>query len=173
MKNVNIEIKARCHDQNKVRDVLRSRSAVFIGKDHQLDTYFKAPHGRLKLREGNIENALIYYERKDDHGPKKSSVILYKDPGPALKDILTNAMGVLVVVDKQRDIYFIENVKFHLDIVEGLGAFVEIEAIDEDGRIGEAKLLEQCRFYLDLFQIEASDLIPSSYSDMLLNTSHR
>jgi len=83
-----------------------------------------------------------------------------------LKDILSKSQGVLVVVDKQREILFIENVKFHLDIVQGLGSFVEIEAIDEDGTIGEAKLLEQCKAYLDLFGIQ--ELIAYSYSDLVL-----
>ncbi|MBI5640646.1 MAG: class IV adenylate cyclase [Nitrospirae bacterium] len=171
MKRVNIEIKASCRDQNKVREVLlRSRSAVFIGEDHQVDTYFKVQCGRLKLREGNIEKALIYYEREDAQGPKKSEVILYKDPAPSLKDILTKALGVRVVVDKQREIYFIDNVKFHLDTVQGLGSFIEIEAIDDNGSIGEVRLLVQCKEYLSLLEITDDQLIAGSYSDLVLKT---
>ena len=78
------------------------------------------------------------------------------------------SLGVLIVVEKQREIYFIDNVKFHIDTVRDLGTFVEIEAIDSDGTIGKEKLLEQCQFFLDLFNISQSDLISVSYSDLLL-----
>jgi adenylate cyclase, class 2 len=90
------------------------------------------------------------------------------DPESSLKEILTKALGILVVVDKKREIYFIDNVKFHLDAVKDLGRFVEIEAIDNEGTIGKDRLLEQCQFFLDLFEISKEDLISVSYSDLLL-----
>ena len=165
----NIEIKAKCTQQDKIRNILTQHHAEFRGLDHQIDTYFKVNQGRLKLREGNIENYLIYYEREDIAGPKKSEVNLYKtEPGSPLKEILTKAFGILIIVDKQREIYFIDNIKFHIDIVKDLGSFVEIEAIDSDGKIGKEKLINQCRFYLELFQVSPEDLIPVSYSDILL-----
>lgn len=137
--------------------------------DHQIDTYFNVSNGRLKLREGNIENFLVHYERSDKEGPKQSVVSLYaSQPGSSLKETLTRALGILVVVDKQREIYFIENVKFHVDIVRGLGTFMEIEAVDYDGNIGLEKLNEQCNKYLEDMGIKDEDLISGSYSDMLL-----
>jgi predicted adenylyl cyclase CyaB len=167
--HINIEIKAFCNNQDEIRKILKSKNADFKGADHQIDTYFNVHHGRLKLREGNIENHLIHYQRDDQEGPKQSDVLLFKSqPRSALKEILTRSMGILVVVDKKREIYFIENVKFHLDQVQGLGNFAEIEAIDEDGSLGKEKLLKQCEFYLQLFGIDQNDLIPVSYSDMLL-----
>jgi adenylate cyclase, class 2 len=75
---------------------------------------------------------------------------------------------VLARVDKTREIYFIENVKFHLDDVVNLGTFIEIEAIDLDGTIGNATLHEQCERYISLFGIRDSDLVSHSYSDMRL-----
>jgi predicted adenylyl cyclase CyaB len=169
MAHVNIEIKAKSNNQDEVREILKSKNADFKGVDHQIDTYFKVNNGRLKLREGKIENHLIHYQRENKEGPKQSDVTLFKsDPKSSLKEILTKALGVLVVVDKQREIYFIDNVKFHIDIVEDLGTFVEIEAIDNDGTIGRSKLLEQCQFFLDLFKISQEDLISVSYSDLLL-----
>lgn len=169
MQALNIEIKARCNHPEKIRAILEERNARFIGTDHQVDTYFKANYGRLKLREGTIENALIHYERPDQEGPKRSDVILYKSkPDTSLKALLIAALGILTVVDKQRSIYFIDNVKFHLDEVKGLGAFMEIEAIDREGNIGEAKLNEQCAFFMELLGIEPEDLLDNSYSDMVL-----
>ena len=169
MKHLNIEIKAKCNDHEKIRSILKSRNADFKGTDHQIDTYFKVNNGRLKLREGNIENFLVFYEREDKEGPKQSDVILFKsDPNSSLKEILLTSLGTLVVVDKQREIYFIENVKFHIDTVKNLGTFIEIEAIDSDGAFGKEKLLEQCENYLQLFGIPKDDLISVSYSDLLL-----
>ena len=169
MSHINIEIKARCRDQERIRNLLRQQGADFRGTDHQIDTYFLVSQGRLKLREGSIENALVYYERSDQAGPKQSDVVLMKNErSSSLKEILTRSIGIRVVVDKVREIYFIENVKFHLDAVDQLGLFVEIEAIDFDGTVGVQKLTQQCQIYLDLFGIHMEDLLSESYSDMLI-----
>jgi len=168
---VNIEIKARCSDPDRIREILKSRNARFIGLDHQIDTYFKVEVGkRLKLRHGNIENSLIFYEREEAAGPKRSEIILVSDPPAAIKDILSKILGIIIVVDKNREIYFIEdNVKIHIDTVQGLdGFFVEIEAIDKDGTIGAAKLLDQCKTYLDILKITEEQLVSESYSDLLM-----
>lgn len=171
MNQVNIEIKAKCDNPSYIRQILRSHKADFKGVDHQIDTYFKVAHGRLKFREGNIENDLIYYDRENKRGPKESDIILYPtEPNSVLKlkQILIKSLGVSIVVDKKREIYFLGNVKFHIDRVKNLGSFVEIEAIDKNGKIGKRKLLEQCKYYMKLFKIKKEDLIPKSYSDLLM-----
>ena len=168
MERTIIEIKAHCRQPERIRELLQQKGADFRGLDHQVDTYFHVPEGRLKLREGNIENALIHYRRPDQAGPKKSEVLLYRAaPDAALKAILTAALGVLVVVDKKREIYFIDNVKFHLDEVQGLGTFVEIEAIGKNGKPTTDLLREQCQYFLELFDIRREELLEVSYSDLL------
>ncbi len=165
----NMELKAKCNSLDRIRQVLESQGAEFKGIDHQTDTYFRIKHGKLKLREGNIESALIYYERENKASPKQSNITLFPyQPGSALKEILMKSLEVLVVVNKQREIYFIENVKFHLDQVDELGSFVEIEAINLDNVLEKKQLLEQCNFYLGLFNIKKDDVINCSYSDLLL-----
>jgi adenylate cyclase class 2 len=127
------------------------------------------PRGRLKLRLGNIEKSLIYYQRPDQAGPKQSDVLLYPvESGSELLEVLKASLGIKVVVDKIREIYFLENVKFHIDTVKGLGDFVEIEAIDSDGSVGRERLLEQCQYYLNALEIQPSDLVEVSYSDLLM-----
>ncbi len=164
-----IEIKAKCDNPHMVREVLTKRKARFVGEDHQIDTYFKVPSGRLKLREGNIEKTLIFYQRNNQTGPKKSEVLLYRpEETTALRKVLEASLGILTVVDKKREIYFIDNVKFHIDTVKNLGSFIEIEAIDEKGDISEAILLEQCRYYMTQLGVEEDSLVENSYSDMLL-----
>ena len=166
---VNVEIKARCNDPSFIRNYLLSSRAEFKGVDAQTDTYFNVQHGRLKLREGNIENNLIFYERTNKSGPKHSQFHLVKvENAKALKEVLIKSVGVKVIVTKKREIYYIKNVKFHIDEVPGLGAFVEIEAGNMITNLPPEKLKEQCDFYLSEFEINPDDLVEVSYSDMLM-----
>ncbi len=170
MAYLNVEIKARCKDAGPVRDYLVSNGAVLKGTDQQTDTYFKVPNGRLKLREGNIENNLIFYERPDQAGPKQSAFQLVHIPDAAgLKKALAAATGIKVIVVKIREIYYIGNVKFHIDEVPGLGSFVEIEAGNISAPEMDAeKLKAQCDFYLKAFGITEKELVEVSYSDLLM-----
>jgi len=167
--HLNIEFKAKCENYDVINNVLKARDAEFRGEDHQIDTYFNVARGRLKLREGNIENYLIHYERENQEGPKSSFVTLFRtEPDSALKELLIKSLGILAVVDKKRKIYFVGNVKIHLDTVQDLGSFVEVEAIDKTGKIGKERLQQQCDEYLLAFNIKSKDLLSCSYSDMIL-----
>jgi predicted adenylyl cyclase CyaB len=166
---LNVEVKARLADPARARAALRAAGAVCKGTDRQVDTYFRCPRGRLKLREGDIENALIHYHRPDEPGPKPAQVTLYAAPAPArLRELLTRALGVRVTVAKARVIHFLRNVKVHVDDVAGLGTFLEIEAVDADGTIGAARLLAQCRDTMRRLGVRQEDLLRGSYSDMML-----
>lgn len=165
---LNIEFKARTFDLEQQEKKLLVLQPDFIGMDHQVDTYFNIVNGRLKLREGNIENALIWYDRPDTAGAKASRILLYQHkPDPALKSILIKLHGIKVIVEKRRKIYFIKNVKFHFDEVPGLGTFLEVEAIDRTGDIGIERLQEDCDRFAALFGIKPQDYISCSYSDMI------
>ena len=169
MPHINFEFKATTKDIGALEKKLLQLNPNFIGEDKQTDTYFNVTKGRLKLREGNIENSLIYYERQDVADAKQSDVLLYRhQPDKSLKDILIKLHGIKVVVNKIRKIYFIENVKFHFDTIRELGTFIEVEAIDDTGNIGIEKLKEQCNKYVNLFEIKSEDYISISYSDMIL-----
>lgn len=168
MTHDNVEIKARAADLGPARAVLAARGARFVGIDHQVDTYFHVASGRLKLREGDIENALIHYERENTAGPKHAKVgLLATTPGSPLKGMLTAALGIDVVVAKRREIHFLGNVKIHLDAVAGLGTFVEIEAIDADGTRPLDVLHGQCAELMAAFGIRQEDLLAVSYGDLL------
>jgi len=167
MKHIIFEFKARLRNEKHIRAVLKQQRAKSVGTDHQVDTYFCVPHGRLKVREGNIENALIFYERPNDHGARASTVqMLELPPENPVKPILTAALGVLTVVDKRREIYFVDNVKIHLDRVRGLGEFVEVEAISRTSSL--TKVREQAGEFQRLFQIASEDFVGESYSDLML-----
>lgn len=169
MSYINVEIKARTERSAEIHTYLMEQGADFKGTDLQTDTYFNVPNGRLKLREGSIENNLIYYSRPNIAGPKTSAfdLVAVNDP-TSLQKVLLNALGVKVVVSKTRSIYYIENVKFHLDHIEGLGNFVEIEAGNKLADLPLSRLQEQCDHYIEVFRINPEDFIQVSYSDMLL-----
>jgi len=169
LSHLNLEIKAYADELSPLREILTSQKAVAKGQIIQVDTYFNCSAGRLKLRENPDAAILIHYNRESIEGIKQSLVTMVTIPNPAeIKDILRKSLGIKVVVSKKREIYWIENVKFHLDEVDRLGMFVEIEAIDYEGTIGKEKLYAQCEYYLKLLQIPAQNLIKDSYSDLLL-----
>ncbi len=163
-----IEIKARSEQLARVRELLVDRRPDFRGTDVQEDTYFEVGKGRLKLRIGQIESNLIAYERREDSRLKESHVVLHKPGDPeTLKRVLVASHHLLGVVRKSREIYFLDNIKFHLDQVEGLGSFVEIEAISRGGSPPRRELEAQVDEYLDLFKIQESSLVSGSYIDLL------
>ena len=168
MSILNFEFKARTTELDNLEKKFLQLHPKFIGEDNQTDTYFNVAKGRLKLREGNIENSLIWYERENTAGAKQSDILLYHhDPDKTLKDILVKVHGIKVIVEKKRKIYFIDNVKFHFDTITELGTFIEVEAIDKDGSLGIEKLKEQADKYASFFNIQPEDFIGLSYSDML------
>src|SRR5271157_1590136 len=167
MKIVNYEFKARIKDEQRVRDALKTLNVRSIGTDHQVDTYFRVPAGRLKVREGRIENALIFYRRSNARRARQSAVEMMLLPRRnSLRAILARALATLAVVDKRREIYFVRNWKIHLDRVRQLGKFLEVEAISRTGDV--KKIRSQARHFQQLFGITAKDIVAESYSDLIL-----
>ena len=165
----NVEIKAFCSDPKKVEEILLSNGAEFKGIDNQKDTYFKVNEGRLKIRQGNIENALIYYKRENESGPKQSKFQLYQSADiEYLIPILTDSLGILTIVKKHRKIFYIDFVKFHIDHLVGLGDFVEIEVGDLLESKSIFELEATCNHYIKLLQIKQENFLTLSYSDMML-----
>ncbi len=164
---LNVEIKSRVPSIIKIREILISQKAKPYGVDHQIDTYFEVPQGRLKVRQGNVENSLIYYERSDKAEARESDILLEKlDKSSNIKSILHKVLEPKIIIDKKREIFFIENVKFHIDDVEGLGRFIEIEAISEDSQFTKEYLEQQVIEYSELFNLKKKDFLNLSYSDL-------
>jgi len=168
----NIEIKARLREPDGIRTRLEALGAS--GPEHlsHTDTFFTVPAGRLKLRDfGDGTGELIAYQRADMAGPKLSSYHRTPTATPsALLDVLTRALGTRGVVRKQRVVYLVGQTRVHLDEVEGLGSFVELEVVlreDQsiaDGDAVAADLLRQLR-------VDAEDLVTHAYIDLLKGAS--
>lgn len=167
MKSNLIEIKARVNSLDPIREKIGSWGTELQGTYLQTDTYFNTVSDRLKMREvdGEPTAMLIYYDREDIPDPKQSDILIVETGEPeTLKAILGRSIGVKVVVEKTREIYQHQGTQVHLDMVEGLGTFIEFERpitdLPEDRRVLEA-LMEE-------LNITAGDLVTVSYSDLKL-----
>jgi len=127
----NIEIKARVDDFDALKARAESLSDQSVQVISQEDTFFNTDKGRLKLRVlAPDQGYLIYYERPDQDGPKRSDYHLTKTEEPeSLKKVLTLALGIRGVVRKTRHLYMVGQTRIHLDEVEGLGHFMELEVV--------------------------------------------
>jgi predicted adenylyl cyclase CyaB len=164
----NLELKARHGDLAAAAAVAAGLGALGPTVQVQTDTYFRVPHGRLKLREiegGTAE--LIGYDRPDRGEARTSTYLIMHVPDPGmLQSILAAALGVRGRVRKRRVIYLWHNVRIHLDEVDGLGTFVEFEAVlsaGEDGATAHARLEELGR----ALGIRPEDHLAPSYADLL------
>jgi predicted adenylyl cyclase CyaB len=163
-----IEIKARYEEHDIARQFLKDNNAKFHGIDNQIDIYFQVNNGRLKLRKGQIESALVFYKRENKKGVKVSEYYLYHSKDfDKLELILRESMGVLIEVKKKREMYFIDNVKFNLDEVVDLGKFIEIEAMT-DNESDFTKLHQKVESYIKNLDIKRIALQSHSYSDLIL-----
>ena len=164
----NIEIKARLADLDAARDTARSIATERLAAQHQIDTYFRCHHGRLKLREiDGLSAELIWYVRPDRQGPKTSDYRLVPVSNPqTLKAALSGALGIRGVVDKRREILLYHNVRIHLDDVVDLGQFLEFEAVlgPEDDTSESRSRLDRL---IEQFAIGPEDLLSGSYGEML------
>ena len=165
----NIETKARLRDLPAARQIAAGLATQRLGVQEQVDTYFVCPHGRLKLRQIEHQPAnLIWYERPDQTAAKPSDYQLVPVSNPeTLKAALAAAWGIRGVVRKRREIFLHHNVRIHLDEVEGLGPFLEFEAVLHPG-LDDAAGEAQVEQLAARFAIRPEDLLPQSYSDMLL-----
>ena len=165
----NIEIKARCADLAAARAIARRVASEHVGLDRQVDTYFLTRSGRLKLRESSLSGGqLIPYLRPDRPGPKRSDyqVVPVPDP-PVLKRILSEILGVHRVVEKRREIFLCENVRIHLDRVEGLGDFLELEAVTDGTPAAEAAARRVVDQLMRELGVGEDDLVAVSYEGLL------
>ncbi|OFQ41564.1 class IV adenylate cyclase [Achromobacter xylosoxidans] len=164
----NIEIKARVASLAAVESLaaaLSGKEPVAIAQD---DTFFACPDGRLKLRvfsDGTGE--LIFYRRADDTGPKESFYVISPTSSPdTLRDALGLAYGVIGRVRKQRLLFMAGRTRIHLDRVEGLGEFLELEVVLRDGESAAAGMAE-ARELLASLRIAPEQLVSGAYLDLL------
>jgi predicted adenylyl cyclase CyaB len=165
----NFELKARCADLERARDRARAIATRWLGVDEQVDTYFKTAAGRFKLRESSLSGAqLVPYLRPDAPLARRSDYVVIPVLEPErTKALLAELLGVHRIVRKAREIGVFENVRIHLDRVEGLGDFVELEAVWDGDGVGEAEQARKVAFLRERLAIRDEDLVAASYEGLL------
>ena len=174
----NLEFKARLKNDDEKDAIRRARSlgAEIWGDLRQTDTYFATPRGRLKLREtAGFEAELIFYERDESSATRPSDYTRAAVRQAAeLAEALSRALGVVGVVRKRRTLLLVDVVRIHLDNVEGLGRFLELEVpvtpvsgSEQDGVPGEAVAAATLADLMAGLGYTQDDAIRQSYLDLL------
>jgi adenylate cyclase class IV len=164
----NVEIKARIPSVDALRPLaaaIADRGPTPIAQD---DTFFACAAGRLKLRDfGDGLGELIFYRRDDVAGPKTSSYVRTPTADPAgLREALSFAYGVVGRVRKARTLFLAGRTRIHLDEVEGLGAFLELEVVLGDDEPADDGVAEARRLMARL-RVEPGWLVEGAYLDLL------
>ncbi|XP_052799396.1 uncharacterized protein LOC128231012 [Mya arenaria] len=166
----NVEIKARVADVERLKLAARELSGADPVLIRQEDIFFNVPSGRLKLRKlQDQKSQLIFYERSDQTGPKFSDYCISQTDEPeSLQATLVRALGMKGVVQKERLLYMVGQTRVHLDNVQDLGDFMELEVVMQEGQSMEegeqiaARLMEQ-------LGVARDQLISGAYMDLILN----
>lgn len=165
----NVEIKAVARDFAG-----QQRLAVAMATDGprprllvQHDVFYRAPRGRLKLRRfADGKGELIQYDRPDELGSKTCSYVVVPMERPGeVHMALSRALGVLTEVRKRRTLYMVGRTRVHFDEVEGLGQFIELEVVLEDGE-DESVGHDEARELMARLGIGQEDLVAGAYADM-------
>jgi homotetrameric cytidine deaminase len=171
MARVNVELKAFDRDPDATASRCLNLGAADAGLLSQRDTYFASRRGRLKLRveEGALGGELIAYRREDDAEPIESGYVVAAVAAPEeLAEALDASLGTVVVVSKRRRLFLWEGVRIHLDEVDGLGSFVEFEAV-----LPDAGALATAHAKVDRLRAELGitddALVAVGYSDLLID----
>ncbi|HVN16607.1 MAG TPA: class IV adenylate cyclase [Anaerolineales bacterium] len=164
----NIEIKARVREFAEIRRRAEALSNAPCQIISQEDTFFSVDKGRLKLRDFGTGSAqLIYYQRPNQDGPKRSDYRIFETDDPAsLKALLESACGLRGVVRKTRYLYLVGQTRIHLDEVDGLGQFMELEVVLHDGQ-SDAEGQAIAEDLMSKLGIEKNDLLDGAYMDLL------
>jgi adenylate cyclase class IV len=164
----NIEIKARIDGVETLKAKaaeLADEGPIEISQD---DTFFRCDSGRLKLRAfSNGTGELIFYRRANQFGPKESFYLISPTSAPdALRESLSLAYGEVGRVRKHRILYIVGRVRVHIDNVEQLGNFLELEVVladDEPSEVG----IREARELMEKFNVKPHALIEGAYVDLL------
>jgi adenylate cyclase class IV len=162
----NVEFKAELRDLALAKTVCSALNATFIGTLEQTDTYYRIPSGRLKKRECVGEPMeFIFYDRANRTRPKLSHFTIYSEQQAAERFGL-QPLPIWVVVRKTRDLYMLGSVRIHLDRVEGLGNFLEFEAL-----VSTSQNIARCHEVIaelrEAFGPVLGEPIACGYSDLL------
>jgi len=164
----NVEIKARVDNLQEMIALTRKVSGESGEVIKQVDVFFNCENGRLKLRIFTSGMGdLIYYQRPDQSGPKTSTYSISKTTEPEkLQSVLEQSLGVRAIVRKTRHLYMVGRTRIHLDSVEDLGDFIELEVVlGHSEKVSDGK--REAENLMTILNIDRTSLIDSAYIDLL------
>jgi predicted adenylyl cyclase CyaB len=164
----NVEIKARVESVEALLPRVRAVADAGPTEIFQDDTFFTCPNGRLKLRAfSETSGELIFYQRPDSAGPKESFYVISPTASPdTLREVLSRSYGQCGRVRKQRTLFMAGRTRIHLDKVEGLGHFLELEVVLTEGESTEAGVAI-AHEWLARLGVSPQQLIEGAYVDLL------
>ncbi len=168
----NIEIKARIRNRAMALRVAHELSGGEPTELRQADVFYRVARGRLKLRTfGDGTGELIFYERPDKPGPKTSVYRVVKTEDPqGIHYLLSESLGEVGRVDKVRRVFLVGRTRIHLDDVDGVGAFLELEVVMAEGE-AEYVAEDEARDLMTKLGVKPQDLIEGAYLDLLMGDS--
>jgi len=162
---INLELKVRLRNPDEVLNKIKDINAEFKGELNQTDVYYKKQNGILKLRLENGTQTLIKYVRNEKSGDRWSDYNLISleknDAREYLKDILEEE----IVVEKQRLLYLYDNIRIHLDTVNRLGSFLELETLVINGKDDAGRRFENV---VELLSLDKENELRKSYRDLMM-----
>ncbi|XP_044747913.1 uncharacterized protein LOC123309093 [Coccinella septempunctata] len=172
VKMKNVEIKASIENRDELESIINEMNLGSAEVIIQHDIFFKTPKGRLKMRKFKDNGGeLIFYERDDTEGPKLSTynkMNLSREDVANLSTILSQSLGVHGEVKKTRYLYLFEQTRIHIDYVEELGNFLELEVVltpnqsPEEGQMIAESIMKKLK-------VDSKNLISCSYMDLIKN----
>ncbi len=163
-KNLELKLKVKSHEAilKAIKKIGAKRAATL----NQTDTYFKIDSGLLKLREFDGKNELIKYLRNEAEGERWSDYQVLNVEGENVKEFFASLFPVETVVKKIRELYLFDNTRIHLDTVDSLGCFIELETLVIKGDEADAK--KRFDKTVELLELPLDEQLKTSYRNLTL-----
>jgi len=160
---LNLELKIKLDSFTRVKEQLNTIKAEYKGILNQRDVYYTSISGLLKLRTVNGSQELIRYDRDESGSNRFSDYHVMHINAPDAESFFNEVLSTETVVEKQRELYLFDNTRIHLDTVEGLGNFLELETLVINGKEDAEKRFARI---VDLLKLDLSKQIKASYKNL-------
>ena len=162
---LNLELKARVENHEAIKHILKNIGATFEKILDQKDIYYKVEDGLLKLRIENGNYSLIKYNREEEKSDRWSNYYVVKMEGTETELLFSSLFSIETEIIKKRELYMYKDTRIHIDSVENLGKFIELETVVHGEREYAKELFDEM---IELLNLDLSDQIRSSYRDLIL-----
>jgi len=162
---VNLELKAKVDNHHNIKQTLEKIGSTFEKVLNQKDIYYKINNGLLKLRIENGNYSLIKYNREEQKSDRWSNYYVVYLEGKETELLFASLFPIETEVIKKRELYMYKDTRIHLDTVENLGRFIELETVVYDSKEYAKELFDEM---VELLNIDLENQIRSSYRDLIL-----